>query len=315
MTTADSSLVPTPVEIEQIAALIAPQVRRTPVIDLTLPDGTVVTLKLELFQHTGSFKPRGAFANVLSAPESPAALVAASGGNHGLAVAHVGRALDIPAQIFVPASAPEVKVARLRALGADVHQGGANYQEAYDASEDAAGRPGALRVHAYDGALTLGGQGTTGREIEQQVPGADTVLVAVGGGGFLGGISAWFGTRRRLVAVEPAGAPTYSAAVQAGEPVDISPGGLAADSLGASRIGPSAWAAMRAAQVASVVVDEPAIVAARELLWRELRIAAEPGGAVALAAVLSGQFRPAPGEQVVVVVCGANADPSTLPMD
>ncbi|QHC02467.1 pyridoxal-phosphate dependent enzyme [Epidermidibacterium keratini] len=301
--------------IEDVAALIGDRVRRTPVVELGLPGGQAVTLKLELLQHTGSFKPRGAFANVLSAPSLPSTLVAASGGNHGLAVAYVARVLDLTAQIFVPQSAPAVKVARLRSLGAEVHQVGATYQEAYAASASAAAADDALGVHAYDGVLTLAGQGTTGREIAEQVTDVDSVLVAVGGGGFLGGIASWFGSQRRMVAVEPEGSATYAAALAAGQPVDISPGGLASDSLGASRIGSSAWQAMRAADVASLVVSDDEIVAARELLWRELRIAAEPGGAVALAAVLSGRYRPAPGEKVVVVVCGANADPADLPLD
>lgn len=313
--TRSATLVPAPALIDEIATLLADRVRRTPVVDLRLPGGPSVTLKLELLQHTGSFKPRGAFANVLSAPSPPSSLVAASGGNHGLAVAYVARSLGVPAQIFVPQSAPAVKVARLRSLGAQVHQVGSSYAEAYAPSAAAASAPGALGVHAYDGALTLAGQGTTGREISEQVPDVDTVLVAVGGGGFLGGIASWFGTSRRLVAVEPEGCATYSSALAAGAPVEISPGGLGADSLGASRLGSSAWQAMQAAGVESLLVDSEAIVAARELLWRELRIAAEPGGAVALAAVLAGHYRPAEGERVVVVVCGANADPSDLPLD
>lgn len=306
--------IPTREEIERTAAAIEGYVRRTPAMRVDLDGYGPLTLKLEQLQHTASFKPRGAFWNALSASERPALLVAASGGNHGLAVAYAGRRLGIPARVFVPLSAPAAKVARLRSLGAQVEQHGTSYAEALEASRDAAATPGALAIHAYDSPATVTGQATMAREIDQQVPAVGSVVVAVGGGGLMGGACAWFGDSARMVAVEPEGCPTYRAAVDAGGPVDVRPHGIASDSLGANRIGELPWAAMRAADAQSVVVGEAAIHSARELLWRELRIAAEPGGAVALAAVLERKVQPAEGE-TVVVVCGANADPSDLPMN
>ncbi|MDT9595206.1 serine/threonine dehydratase [Nocardioides zeae] len=310
-----SAAVPTRAEIGAAAVAIAPYVRRTPVLDAVV-GGHPATLKLELLQHAGSFKPRGAFASVLAASTRPERLVAASGGNHGLAVAHVGATLGIPAEIFVPATAPAVKVAGLRARGARVHQVGATYAEAYAASADAAAAPGALALHAYDAPLTVTGQGTLGRELEEQVvalgaEAPDTVVVAVGGGGLAGGVAAWFaGTPTRVVAVEPTGCPTLHAALAAGEPVAVAPGGVAADSLGASRIGAIGFAALRHAT--SVLVEDADVLDARRWLWDELRLVAEPGGAAAVAALRSGAYVPAPGERVAVVVCGANTDPSDL---
>lgn len=297
-------------QIEQARDRIGQHVRRTPVLEVEL-DGRPLTLKLELLQHTGSFKPRGAFNSVLSAPQRPEMLVAASGGNHGLAVAHVGRTLGIPAEIFVPRTAPAIKVTALRALGAHVHQGGDRYAEALQASQELADSPGALAVHAYDSFATVCGQGTLGAELEEQTP-SDTVLVAVGGGGLIGGVTSWYAGRVRVVAVEPRSAPTMHAALAAGWPVPVSPSGLAADSLGASVIGEIGLAAAQGTGVRSLLVDDDDIQAARRWLWREARIAAEPGGATALAAVRSGAYRPEPGERVSVVVCGANADPGDL---
>lgn len=306
-----ASGVPDRVALERVARMIAPYVRRTPMRTI----GVGRHLKLELEQHTGSFKPRGAYATVLHDDVAPRRLVAASGGNHGLAVAHVGRRLGIPAEVFVPQAAPEVKVAALRALGAEVHVGGASYAEALAASRAAAERPGTLALHAYDAPLTVTGQGTVGLEIEEQAPTATTVLVAVGGGGLIGGIAAWAATLDRpvrVVAVEPDGCPTMHAALAAGRPVEVTPGGIAADSLGASRIGEIGFAALRAVSHDSVLVDEAAVVDARRALWSDHGIAAEPGGAVAYAALLSGGYVPADGEEVVIVVCGANADHSDL---
>jgi threonine dehydratase len=307
--------IPTRDDIAAASDLIGGYVRRTPVIDVTLPDGRPVTLKLELLQHTGSFKPRGAFASVLGAGERPRTLVAASGGNHGLAVAYVGRALGIPAQVFVPETAPRAKVARLHALGAEVTQVGEVYAEAFAASAVAAAEPGALALHAYDAPATVTGQGTVGLELEQQ--GAPTtVLVAVGGGGLIGGIGAWFaGTGTRVVGVEPEGCDALSAALEAGSPVATRPTGVAVDSLGASTIGSICFEVARTTGMSALRVRDDAVTAARTWLWRELRVAAEPGGAAALAALLSGAHRPADDERVAVVVCGANADPSDLPLD
>lgn len=303
--------VPTRDDIARAAVAIAPHVRRTPVVEVGYDAGRSVHLKLELLQHAGSFKPRGAFATVLAAPTPPARLVAASGGNHGLAVAHVGRSLGIPAEIFVPTTAPAVKVEGLRARGARVHLVGTTFAEAYAASLEVAGAPGSLALHAYDAPGTVVGQGTLGAELEADVPGLDTVVVAVGGGGLAGGVAAWFaGTPTRVVAVEPTGCPTLHEALAAGEPVDVAPAGVAADSLGASRIGAIGFAALHDAT--SVLVDDDAILDARRWLWRELRLVAEPGGAAAMAALLSGAYVPAPDERVAVVVCGGNTDPADL---
>lgn len=300
---------PTPIPSrEQIAAastLVEGHIRRTPMLDVRLPSGQAITLKLELLQHTGSFKPRGAFHHVLSAVEHPKSLVAASGGNHGLAVAYVGQQLGIPAKIFVPSTAPQVKIDRLARLGADVTQVGTRYAQALEASEAAAQQPGAMAIHAYDGAPTVTGQGTLGLELEQQSR-SDTVLVAVGGGGLIGGVASWFGTRRKIVAVEPHGCPTMHSALAAGWPVPVSPAGLGADSLGATVVGEVGFAAVQAAQVESILVGEDDIRAAQRWLWDDVRIAAEPGGAVALAAVLSGAYYPQDGEMITVIVCGGN---------
>jgi threonine dehydratase len=312
---AEVATVPTRADIAAAAELIDGSVRRTPVIDVVLPDDRPVTLKLELLQHTGSFKPRGAFTSVLGAPSPPRTLVAASGGNHGLAVAHVGRSLGIPARIFVPETAPGAKVARLRALGAEVTQVGQVYADAFLASAAAAAEEGALVLHAYDAPATVTGQGTVGLELEQQCA-PTTVLVAVGGGGLVGGIGAWFaGTGTRVVGVEPEGCDALTAALEAGRPVATSPTGVAVDSLGASTIGSICFEVARATGMSTVRVTDAAIRAARTWLWRELRLAAEPGGVTALAALLSGALRPADGDRVAVVVCGANADPADLPLN
>ncbi|WP_026554769.1 threonine/serine dehydratase [Arthrobacter sp. 35W] len=306
------ALFPSRDDIEAAAALIGGRVRQTPVIDVEYAPGRTVTLKLEQLQHTGSFKPRGAFNSVLSAAQRPELLIAASGGNHGLAVAHVGAALGIPTEIFVPETAPQVKVDGIRSRGATVTLVGATFAEAHQASMARAAETGGFQIHAYDGLPTLTGQGTLGREIEQQVPDADAIVVAVGGGGLMGGIASWWAGRADIIAVEPVGCPTLHSALAAGEPVDIAVSGLAADSLGAKRIGTGGFAAAVNAAATSVLVTPEDILAARKFLWDQLRIVAEPGGAAALAAVLSGVYVPQPGSKTVVVVCGANTDPSDL---
>lgn len=301
-------------DIESAAHRIANWVRTTPVVEV---EGSAfgladpVLLKLELLQHTGSFKPRGAFNRVLAAG-APDLVVAASGGNHGLAVAYVAHALHRRAEIFVPATAPRVKVEGIRALGAQVELIGSTYAEALVASTTRAEQTGALVVHAYDQPEVLAGQGTVGRELERQSPDLDTVLVAVGGGGLIGGIATWWSHRARVVSVEPEGCPTLHAALAAGFPVVVEVGGLASDALGASRVGVHGLAAAAAAGVTSVLVTEAAIGDTRRLLWQRLRVAAEPGGATALAALTSGAYRPDPGERVGVVICGGNGDPSDL---
>jgi threonine dehydratase len=306
--------VPTYDDIRTAVRLVDPWVRRTPLLAIEVA-GRRVVLKLELFQHSGSFKARGAFHNVLSAGERPRTLVAASGGNHGLAVAHVGHRLGIPTRIFVPEAAPAVKVDAIAATGAEVNRGGATYAEALLASREAAELPGVLALHAYDSFGTVAGQATLGVELGEQVPDLDTVLVAVGGGGLCSGVTLGLAGARpgaRVVAVEPTTCATLHEALAQGAPVDVPVGGVAADALGASRIGEIAFAALASRATQSLLVDDDAIVAARHWLWREARIAAEPAGATALAALLTGAYAPAGEERVCVVVCGGNADPAGL---
>lgn len=313
-----STIFPDRCAIETAAARIAGRVRVTPVIELErgafgLAPAVAVTLKLESLQHAGSFKPRGAFNRVLAQAALPAAgLIAASGGNHGAAVAHVARALGVRAEIFVPEIVAPAKLARLRDDGADVRIGGRDYAEALAACEARRAASGALPVHAYDDADVVAGQGTLARELEAQVPQLDTVLVAVGGGGLIGGVAAWYAGRVRVVGVEPHGCATLRRALDAGAPVDVPVSGLAAGSLGARRIGSIGFALAQAHVADAVLVDDDAIRAAQHALWRELRVFAEPGGATALAALLAGAYRPAPGERVGVIVCGGNGDPAAL---
>jgi threonine dehydratase len=251
--------------------------------------------------------------NRLTSAQVPAAgVIAASGGNAGLAVAYAARELGHRAEVFVPVSSPAVKVARLRALGAAVTVAGAHYAEALEASRERAAQTGALVVHAYDQPEVVAGQGTLALELAAQAPDLDTVLVAVGGGGLVGGVLAAYDGSVRVVAVEPERCPTLHAALAAGRPVDVEVGGVAADSLGARRLGDVCFGIVQRLGVTSVLVSDPAIVAARRALWEQARVAAEDGGAAALAALTSGRYRPGPGERVGVIVCGANTDPSTL---
>lgn len=301
------ALVPTRDQIREAHARIAGHVRRTPTIET---DGLV--LKLEQLQHAGSFKTRGAFNGVLASGALPQRLVAASGGNHGLAVAYVGRTLGIPTDVFVPEIAAPVKVAAIRGQGATVHVGGANYAEALAASAELADAGAALVLHAYDGPHTLAGQGTVALELEEQHPDLDTVVVAVGGGGLIGGIAAWYAGRARIVAVEPTGCPALHDALAAGHPVPAPVGGIAADALGASVVGERGLASVKAAHTTSVLVEDTAIAEARQWMWDELRLVAEPAGATALAAVRSGAWVPDGAARVAVVVCGGNTDPVDL---
>ena len=305
---------PTYDDIRVASDLVATHVRRTPVLDVDIA-GHPVALKLELLQHAGSFKVRGAFHSVLSAPERPDRLVAASGGNHGMAVAYVGHALRLPTSIFVPRTAPEVKVRAIAALGAEVTQVGATYAEAMTASLEAAARPGVLALHAYDSFGTVTGQATLGSEIADQLPDVGTVVLAVGGGGLCAGVTRGLAGARPeavVVAVEPATCPTMHVALERGAPAEVQVGGVAADSLGASRLGEIAFATAQEYSTASLLVGDEEIVEARRWLWREARVAAEPGGATALAALLSGTYVPQDGERVCVIVCGGNADPADL---
>ena len=296
-------------DIDAAADRIAGHVRRTPVVELS----SGLWLKLELVQHTGSFKPRGMFNRVLASEVPRAGLTVASGGNAGLAVASGGRQLGHPVEVFVPEATPAVKVDRLRDYGAQVRTGGADYAEALVASESHAAGSGALFVHAYDQPEVVAGQGTLGRELADQVPDADAVLVSVGGGGLIGGVAAWFAGSVRVVGVEPFGCPTLHAARSAGEPVDVKTEGVARDSLGAHRLGAIAWEHAAAGHISdALLVDDDAIVDARRWLWQEARLATEPGTAAAVAALRCGAYQPSRGETVVVVICGANADPADL---
>jgi threonine dehydratase len=302
--------------IAAAARRIAGDVRRTPILDLDLA-GWPLTLKLEQLQLAGSFKPRGAF-NALRAAGAPGAgVVAASGGNHGVAVAMAAARLGLPAEIFVPEIAAPAKRARIAALGARLVVGGASYDEAREASEARAAATGALLIHAYDQAEVLAGQGTLFREWEEQAPALTHLLVAVGGGGLIGGAAAWHSESGvTLVAVEPEGCPCLNAALAAGRPVPAPVGGVAADSLGARQAGalmfPLAARLHAAGRLLPVTAPDAAIRAAQRALWQQARIAAEPGGATALAALLCGAWTPPPGARIGVLVCGANLDPSSL---
>ena len=296
--------------IAATAQRIAPFVRRTPVFEVTGVDAgggaRTVTFKLESLQHAGSFKTRGAFANLLGTAVPPAGVVAASGGNHGAAVAYAARALGAPATIFVPSISSPAKIARIRSYGARLEVGGDRYADALAASEEWSARRDALPVHAFDQIETLLGQGTLAAEFEEQAPQLDTVLVAVGGGGLIGGIAAWYAGAVRVVAVEPAGAPTLARALEAGRPVDAETGSIAADSLAPRRIGVLPFAIAQRFVDRVVLVDDDAIRDAQRALWERFRVVAEPGGATAYAALLGGGYRPAPGERVGIVVSGGN---------
>jgi threonine dehydratase len=293
--------------------LIRPHIRRTPVIvvdstDFGLAQSTRLSLKLELLQHTGSFKPRGAFTNLLQRQVPSAGVVAASGGNHGAAVAFAAMRLRVPAKIFVPTVASAAKVQLIKDCGADVVVQGDRYADALAASERWAETSGAMPVHAYDQPETLLGQGTVGTELEEQAPDLDTLLVAVGGGGLLGGIAAWYAGGRtiKLIAVEPTSAPTLATALAAGRPVDAEAGGIAADSLAPRRVGELMFPLAQRHVDTVVLVSDDAIRGAQQELWRVLRLVAEPGGAAAFAALLSRQYQPRAGERVGVIVCGGN---------
>ncbi len=307
----------TPTHIDAAWQRIQPYVRVTPTLKLQtgafgLPNAQDIWLKLELLQVTGSFKPRGAFNRILSNPVPAAGVIAASGGNHGLATAYAARTLGIPAEIFVPTISSPVKQHRLREQGATLHVTGENYMAALAACTQRQIETGALNVHAYDQPETIAGQGTTGRELELQVPDLDTVLVAVGGGGFIAGIAAWYHGRVKVIAVEPDTSQCLAAAFAAGHAVDVPVSGVAADSLGATRIGPLAWEICQQYVAQAITVSNAAITQTQHQLWNELRLIAEPGGATALAALLSAAYVPAPGERVSVLVCGSNTDPVQL---
>jgi threonine dehydratase len=300
----------TPDRIAATDALIGPHIRRTPIIALDAAEFALapaaLTLKLELMQHAGSFKTRGAFANLLGRAVPAAGVVAASGGNHGAAVAYAAMKRGVPAKIFVPAISSPAKIARIRSYDADLVVGGERYADALAASEAWARTSGALPVHAFDQEETLLGQGTLARELEGQAPDLDTVLVNVGGGGLIGGIAAWYASRVRVIGVEPEAAPTLTRALAAGEPVDAPAGGIAADSLAPRRVGTLMFAIAQRHVAQVLLVTDDAIRRAQQALWDVVRIVAEPGAAAALAALLSGRYVPQPGERVGVVVSGGN---------
>lgn len=296
--------------IEAAQRTIAGHVRRTPVVEVDGRDFGLATVtlvfKLEFLQHAGSFKARGAFTNLLTRQVPAAGVVAASGGNHGAATAFAAMRCGMRATIFVPSVASPAKIAQIREYGADLRVGGDRYADALAASETFARESGALAVHAYDQVETLLGQGTLALEFEQQAPGLDAVLVAVGGGGLIGGMAAWYRGSRRLIAVEPKAAPTLAMALAAGRPVDAPAGGVAADSLAPKQVGPLMFPLAQQFVDTAVLVDDEVIVRAQQALWKTLRVVVEPGGATAFAALLSGAFPVAAGQRIGVVLCGAN---------
>ena len=296
--------------IERTYGLITPYIRVTPVVETSGADFGLaafpLTFKLELFQHAGSFKTRGAFTNLLTRAIPAAGVVAASGGNHGAAVAYAAMRLGVKARIFVPTVSSAAKISRIRAYGADLVVTGDRYADALAASQTWTAESGALPVHAFDQEETLLGQGTLALELTRQAPGLDTLLVSVGGGGLIGGIAAWCGDRPRVIGVEPEAAPTLTRALEAGKPVDAPAGGIAADSLAPRRVGELMFPIAQAHIVRVLLVSDAAIRQAQDALWATLRVVAEPGGAAAFAALLSGAYVPAPGERVGVVVSGGN---------
>jgi threonine dehydratase len=296
--------------ILETARLLRPHVRRTPVIELSGADFGLppchLHLKLELMQHSGSFKVRGAFGHLLTRTVPAAGVVAASGGNHGAAVAFAAHRLGKKAHVFVPSIASPAKIARIRNEGAELEIGGDRYADALAASHRWAQQTGALEVHAYDAIETMLGTASAAAEFEEQAPALDTVLVGVGGGGLIGGFAAWYGGRTRLVGVEPELAPTLARALDAGRPVDVEVDGVAADSLGARRIGEHVFSvAARHVDRVALLTDAD-IRAAQQALWDKVRVVAEPGGAAAFAAILSGRYACRPDERVGIVVSGGN---------
>jgi threonine dehydratase len=298
---------------------IRPHVRETPVIDIRAGElgfDHPVTLKLELLQHAGSFKTRGAFNRVLTALDDgevgTAGLIAASGGNHGAAVAYVAQQLGLVAEIFMPSTSPAIKRERIESFGARVNVIDGYFDDAQRACVERQAESGALAIHPFEHAAIIAGQGTMSVEIDDQVGDYDTLVVAVGGGGFIAGQAAWVQDTRRIVSVEPATSHCLYAARQAGEPVPVEVAGVAADSLGANRLGAIAWSIVEPYVDESVLVSDDDIRAAQRSLWDRLRLVVEPGGAAALAALQSGAYVPEPSERVVVAVCGSNCDPNSV---
>jgi threonine dehydratase len=314
--------------IEEAYARIRSHVRETPLLQLprgALGVDTPITLKLEYLQHAGSFKPRGAFNTLLSRPTPDAGVAAASGGNHGIAVAYACKSLGKKARVFVPEISSPAKIAAIRAHGAELVVGGARYADAQEACDRFVRETGALSIHPFDAETTIAGQGTVALEWEAQAGASmpDTILVASGGGGLVAGMCAWFAeartdassrarARTRVIAVEPAGSRALHAALEAGAPVDVPVESVAADSLGARNVGPRVFAVANAANLRVLLVQDTHIAEAQRALWRDFRLAVEPGGAAAAAALIGGAYRPEPGERVGVLVCGANVDLAAL---
>lgn len=297
-------------QISRCEKLIRPHIRRTPVIEIDGADvgleSSKLCLKLELFQHSGSFKARGAFANLLTRKVPAVGVVAASGGNHGAAVAYAAMTLGVPAKIFVPSVSSPAKVQRIREYGADLVIEGHRYADALAASETWVQKAGAMSVHAFDQEETMLGQGTIGVELDEQAPDIDTLLVSVGGGGLIAGIAAWYASRIKVIGVEPLASPTLTKALEAGHPIDAEAGGLAADSLAPRRVGDHVFPIARSHVHSTVLVADDAIVKTQKLLWQVLRVVAEPGGAAALSAMLCGAYKPKRGERVAVIISGGN---------
>jgi threonine dehydratase len=290
--------------------VIRPHIRLTPIVEATGADFGLaafpLVLKLEHLQHAGAFKTRGAFANLLMREVPAAGVVAASGGNHGVAVAYAAMRLGVPAKIFVPTVSSPAKIQRIRDYGADLAVGGERYADALAASEAWGARSGALAVHAFDQVETILGQGTLGVELDGQAPDLDTVVVPVGGGGLIGGVAAWYAGAARIVGVEPRAAPTLTDALRTGRPVDAEAGSIAADSLAPRRVGELMFPIAQTHVDRVVLVSDADIRRAQDALWAALRIVAEPGGAAALAGLVSGGYVPEPGERVGVIISGAN---------
>jgi len=296
-------------DIRDAYASISPHIRRTPIVEVEAADfgvaGAPLALKLELLQHAGSFKARGAFTSLLKRKIPGAGVVAASGGNHGAAVAFAAMKLKVPAKIFVPSIASPAKIQQITEYGAQLVVGGERYADALAASEAWVASSGAMPIHAFDQRETVLGQGTVGLEFEEQTR-IDTLMVAVGGGGLIAGLAAWYAGRIKIVAVEPVKAPTLARALEAGRPVDAEAGGIAAESLAPRRVGELVFPVIQRHVTHSVLVSDEAILDAQRRLWTTLRVLAEPGGAAALAALTSGEYVPAPGERVGVLICGGN---------
>ena len=309
-----------PIDRDRIAAaekIIRPHIRRTPILELPGADFRLDSIslifKLEFLQHAGSFKARGAFTNLLTRDVPKAGVVAASGGNHGVAVAYAAGKLGVPAKIFVPTVASAEKIDSIRRSGADLVITGDRYADALAASEAWLAQSGAMSIHAFNQRETLLGQGTVGLEFEQQYPRLDTLLVSVGGGGLIGGIASWYGSKIKLIGVEPEAAPTLSNALNAGHPVDSPAGGIAADSLAPKRVGELMFPVAQTYVEKVILVNDHEIAQAQEALWSVLRVVTEPGGATAFAALLSARYQPKPGERVGILLCGANTTAVNFP--